>query len=246
MLPVLPLICILVGHALSRLVSVMENATPTNSDNKMGKTMNLLTPSNLILVALILLNFPHLLYLGLIHQRGPIATNQYLASVIENENHKAIRSETSRQYSIHYLMGCHSAPVYSHLHIPNSRVEAWHLDCSPECRSNPNTVCESDTFLNDPLAFVINAYNLSVDDDDGGGTIREKPSFLVLMQDDAEKIGSFLTDDLKMSHAASIRHKIKSLSWHRQDTCIHETQHDALTLFSRIDIHFDHMEVYKS
>ena len=252
LLPVLPIICILVGHALSRLVDVTDNAKTANTLKRLCKT-TLVVPSNLILVALIILNFPHLFYLGLIHQRGPIATNQYLASVIEKEPRQSSPSEPSRQYSIHFLMGCHSAPMYSHLHVSNARIEAWHLDCSPECRSNSDIVCESDAFLNDPLGFVTLAYNRTLAGNDDSN--RDIPSFLVMMQDDAVNIESFLVDQLKMTHEASIRHTIKSLSWHRQDQCDssndgqcpkQETRHDPLTLFSRIDIHFDHMEVYKS
>jgi len=101
-----------------------------------------------ILVALVLLNYPHLLYLGFIHQRGPIVVNQYLAAEINREarpGNPNNNSQKSQPYTIHFLMGCHSAPLYSHLHIPNARLDAWHLDCSPSwCLTSE----ASDTQLN--------------------------------------------------------------------------------------------------
>lgn len=251
LLPVLPIICILVGHAMTRLVHVMARET-------LIRRKQFATPTNVIFAILILLNYPHLLYLGLMHQRGPIAINHFLTSVMNSETLQEIEADKIRQYSIHYLLGCHSTPVYSHLHTPVSHVAARYLDCSPECRSNPDLVCESDAFLNDPSGFVKDAYELSDDDDDriGRDLKWEKPSFIVVMEEDAKKIGNFLTDKLNMSHAISIRHTIKSLSLHRQETqcdafnvgqcSLQETRHYILTLFSWIDVHFDHMEVYKS
>ena len=251
LLPILPLICILAGHAMSRLVY-----------NEKRNTKSVHISPKLMLLILILLNYPHLLYLGIIHQRGPVAVNQYLASaIIDKESQKVSQSKTIEQYTIHYLMGCHSAPVYSHLHIPNARIKAWYLDCSPDCRSNPEIVCQSDAFSNDPLDFVKATYGLSLVDDgscteDGSvndscrdeSSLKEVPSFLVVMQDEARVIENVMTEKLRMSHLASIRHSIKSLSWHASNAheqCTpDELCYDAVTLFSWIDVHFDHMEVY--
>ena len=225
-------------------------------------TKRLYISPKLMLLILILLSYPHLLYLGTIHQRGPVAVNQHLTSaIIDKESQKVSQSKTIQQYTVHYLMGCHSAPVYSHLHIPNARIKAWYLDCSPDCRSNPEIVCQSDAFLNDPLEFVKATYDLSPLDDscteDGSengscgeeSAVKELPSFLVVMQDEAIAIETVLTEKLRMSHLASIRHSIKSLSWHSSSDAYEqcspdESCHDAVTLFSWIDIHFDHMEVY--
>ncbi|KAL3794326.1 hypothetical protein ACHAW5_009886 [Stephanodiscus triporus] len=253
LLPVLPLICIFAGHALCLLVRSVDKPTSNSGNAANGSRENKATPKSLILI-LILLNYPHLFYLGVIHQRGPIAVNEYLSTAINEETLQVSQSNEIREYSIHYLTGCHSAPVYSHLHTPNVRVSAWHLDCSPDCRSYPGRVCESDSFLKDPLGFVISTYGYSVDGDRMEvDTVKVPPSFLIAMHDDAVVIESALIEKMKMSHVASIRHTIKSLSWRdrapRNDSdhekCpSHERYHGIVTLFSIIDIHFDHIEVY--
>lgn len=266
LLPILPLICILAGHAMCRLVQMID-LTPNGSGLDSSDSMKHKTPikslimnenfPKFLLVVLIISNYPHLLYLGLIHQRGAIAVNRYLVSAIDEETRQSIENneiENIQQYSIHYLMGCHSAPLYSHLHISNARANAWHLGCSPDCRSNPDIVCESDAFLSDPVGFVMSAYGISGDDSClKGEVVKEPPSLLVVMQDDAVVIENLLSEKLKMDHIASIRHTIKSLSWHGQNhgdvsnsywcsSC--KRDHDVFTLFSLIDVHFDHVEVF--
>lgn len=136
-------------------------------------------------------------------------------------------------------------------------MNAWYLDCSPDCRSNPAIVCESDAFSSDSLGFTRSVYGVSHDDDDGcteEDTIKDSPSFLVVMQNDAAVIDNVLTGNLGMSRVASVRHTVKSLSWHRQThhdvssssgQCMsNEKCHDVVTLFSLVDIHFDHMDVF--
>ena len=246
LLPILPLICILAGHAISELIVVAKTS-------KNGLLRRVLP--KLILTGLILLNYPHLLYLGTIHQRGPIAVNRYIAcSIIE----AAQKIGGGQQYSVHYLMGCHSTPLYSHLHIPNVSTRTWHLDCSPDCRSSSVLVCESDVFSNNPLEFVKSAYGLNLVDSsciednssvDGSCVNKEKavnvtevPSYIVIMEDDALKVKEVLTKDMQLSHEANIRHTIKSLTWHDPSSRDIDT---VVTIFSLIDIHFDHMVVYK-
>lgn len=259
LLPILPLICVLAGHSIAELVAFMDDASVISSEKKRS-----LTFTKLLIVALILLNYPHLIYLGMVHQRGPIAVNQYLSTIISEEtgdNGRCFLSSQhryDRHYTIHYLMGCHSAPLYSHLHIPGVRVNAWHLDCSPDCRSSPHALCQSNAFLRNPLGFVTSTYAHVDDSFDGDGSCnnganedcpsnysstsaRELPHFLVVMEDDALKIADTLINTHGMSHLRSIRHAIKSLSWHSSvSSC-----HDAFTLFSLIDVCFDHIEVYR-
>eukprot|EP00578_Thalassiosira_sp_NH16_P019241 CAMPEP_0181099622 /NCGR_PEP_ID=MMETSP1071-20121207/12758_1 /TAXON_ID=35127 /ORGANISM="Thalassiosira sp., Strain NH16" /LENGTH=728 /DNA_ID=CAMNT_0023182297 /DNA_START=245 /DNA_END=2432 /DNA_ORIENTATION=- len=269
LLPILPIICILAGHAMSRLVQMIDltpNGSGFDSSGSMKSMKYKAPPKSLIinenfqkflLVVLLISNYPHLLYLGLIHQRGAIAVNRYLVSAIDEETRQSIEyneNENIQQYSIHYLMGCHSSPLYSHLHTLNARANAWHLGCPPDCRSSPDIVCESDAFSSDPAGFVMSAYGIPGDDSClEGEVVREPPSLLVVMQDDAVVIENLLSEKLKMDHIASIRHTIKSLSWHSQNygdvsksdwcpTC--NRDHDVFTLFSLIDFHFDHMEVF--
>ena len=40
-------------------------------------------------------------------------------------------------------------------------ISAWTLDCSPECRSDPNILCESDDFLLNPHNFFYKTYDLN-------------------------------------------------------------------------------------
>lgn len=235
--PVLPLMFILAGHAVVQLLGGMS-----------------MYQSKLILVALCLLNYPHLIYLGTIHQRGPIAANALLASVMNNE---AQQDTSNNQFSVHYLMGCHSAPAYSHLHTTDVFVDMEYLDCSPECRSNEDIICESDAFSNDPYEFAHSTYFATVDgeckDEESIHThtctnsksktqSKQMPSFVVIMQDDALKIEGLLTEKWSATRVASIRHSVASMSWHKKEP--HNI--DALSLFSLIDIHFEHMEVYST
>lgn len=232
LLPVLPFITVLAAHTMAQLF---------------GKTISKKL-RNSIMFAFIVLNIPHLLYLGIIHQRGPIAVNQFLVKLITPVTQK------QQPVHIHYLMGCHSAPLYSHLHMHDIHVRAWHLDCSPKCRSQSGVPCESDSFLVDPNAFIRSIY--------GDGSNQEQcslehqkivgptnvPSFVVVMQDEAEKIHHIL-HELGMRHAGSIKHAIKSLTLHHSDssTCSSTSHicHDAFTMLSLVDIHFVHMEVYQ-
>ena len=295
LLPILPLICILTADVIVQLVIYFEGHSNKWEGNKNIKTEAFLASSqrskplacsNVLIVALILLNYPHLIYLGTVHQRGPIAVNEYLTTAMAKEtrdksqNGNNIQNGGRRnleQYSVHYLMGCHSAPLYSHLHVPHVQTSAWHLDCSPDCRSRPEAVCESDLFSMDPVGFVTSTYSVS-----GGGTkgdvcmekedndcplssesakARQIPNFMIMMQNDAVEIDDELTGSLGMHHVASIRHSIKSLSLHlRKDRSashnpyyshclsqgIQERRcHAPATLFSFIDVHFEHMEIYR-
>lgn len=144
----------------------------------------------LVVVATVLLNYPHLLFLSMIHQRAPISVNKAIVNQIrvmekEPSNNNEIESNymqergkglddghpittTSLPYRVHYLMGCHSTPLYSHLHIPldtppnqstkKISIDAWTLGCSPKCRADPNIQCESDNFLSNPSRFMQMAY----------------------------------------------------------------------------------------
>ena len=239
-LPILPLVNILGGHAVFRLFH----------------TTTCIMVKDGVIVALLLLNFPHLIYLGVIHQRGPISANQHLTKTIT----KSMMHRTENTINIHYLMGCHSAPLYSHLHIPSlPHIKAWYLDCSPGCRSKGDLVCESDAFLFDPNAFVSTAYGdgnkVCESQEDKQCSLqklekvsyKEVPTFLVIMEDDAAKISDKLTE-LNMSHVTSIRHAIKSLTWHLHsdsDSRQTSTYSDTFEIPALVDIHFDRINIYK-
>ncbi len=166
-LPILPLVCILSSFPISRYVNI------DNYDE--GKGLSSATRKrkrkNIIIILFFLFNYPHLFFLGMIHQRAPISVNQAIA----NHIHKLNELNYSR-YSIHYLMGCHSTPLYSHLHVPTLRsngrtsiksatiLDTWTLDCSPNCRKDSS--CESDEFYANPFHFIMKSYsndNINID-----------------------------------------------------------------------------------
>ena len=129
LLPLLPLFCLLSGEKLKKL-------------GKTGRGKILLALAGVINVVVVL-------YLGLIHQRGVISVNREIVHLVHHE---------PQTYTIHYLMGCHSTPLLSHLHAPPVKFGTWTLDCEPDCRSNPKVECESDLFSKNPGQFMEEKY----------------------------------------------------------------------------------------
>lgn len=130
LLPILPLFCLLAGERLRDFVL----ATSWGKHFIVGGAL-----ANLLVV----------MYLGLVHQRAPIEVNRHILETVNG---------SPQTYRIHYLMGCHSTPLLSHLHSPPTKFETWTLDCSADCRANPNVECESDIFSRDPGQFMEKAY----------------------------------------------------------------------------------------
>ena len=150
-----------------------------------------------LVIACAVPNLVAILYLGLFHQRAPIEVNRAILKSVS-----AATNPTSDTVQIHYLMGCHSTPLLSHLHDPPTRFEPWYLDCSPECRKNPNIDCESDEFSKDPNSFVLQTYycNDGGENDDqtcsvneaSAGNVRSIPDFIVCYSHDLQKMESRL------------------------------------------------------
>ena len=138
-LPVLPMMCLIAG---SRIQNLVTGITPSRKKQ--------------IMVACAAPNLLAVLYLGLIHQRAPIQVNRAILKAVAT-------TEDTGPIHVHYLMGCHSTPLLSHLHNPPRSFVPWYLDCSPECRKNSDIECESDSFSNDPNAFIQNTYFNCVD-----------------------------------------------------------------------------------
>jgi len=136
LLPILPMICLLCGMRIQNLVT------------RVGPSRR-----KQIMIACAVPNLVAILYLGLVHQRAPIEVNRAIL--------KAVAAAGNLQpdiIQVHYLMGCHSTPLLSHLHDPPTKFVPWYLDCSPECRKNPEIECESDAFSKDPDKFIKNTY----------------------------------------------------------------------------------------
>lgn len=194
-LPILPCACVLASHAIS-VFELKDSLTENNHaelENNYNLRTESSTPlgrqklrqlrhvhmgetffrSRRFLIGLsFFLNYSLLFYLCRFHQRASINVNEYISKNIQHDQtiRKSPLSTPLRAspdlYHIHYLVGCHSTPLHSHLHIRafdstnQIRINAWTLDCSPECRSDPNTICESDDFLRSPLDFFNRAYDL--------------------------------------------------------------------------------------
>ncbi|XP_037070567.1 GPI mannosyltransferase 3-like isoform X2 [Pollicipes pollicipes] len=96
---------------------------------------------------ILLTNVAAALYLGLVHQRGPLdVTSQLVTRLHDGPLDKA---------SILYLMPCHSTPLYSHLHL---NVTTRFLTCEPNLAAAANYVDEADQFYSGPLRWLRHEY----------------------------------------------------------------------------------------
>jgi hypothetical protein len=153
----------------------------------------------MILIIGAFLNFVAILYLGLLHQRAPIDVNRAILKTVKGFTQPAT---VTRLYRVHYLMGCHSTPLLSHLHLPPVKFETWYLDCSPSCRADPTIDCESDAFSKNPQEFIQRKYFKCVDGDETGTETctalvdssigKEFPDFVVCSAGDVGQIKSTL------------------------------------------------------
>jgi hypothetical protein len=145
LLPILPVFCLLAGQEVQDAF--------TKTDKIASKTQNEVKPQLRWwpIVLVVLSNLIPVLYLGLVHQRAPIDVNRHIVRKVPPKHEP-------QTYTVHYLMGCHSTPLLSHLHHPPNKFGTWHLDCSPSCRSDPNAICQSDLFARDPGRFMEQTY----------------------------------------------------------------------------------------
>lgn len=176
LLPILPLLCIISGTTLAEEMNLV--AFPAR---KLIRAI--------LIATFVIANLIAFLYLGLIHQRGPMDVNHAIIRRIQQLGHTDV--------SVHYLMDCHSTPLYSHLHVREGvHVQAWYLDCSPSCRASETQECESALFSRDPLEFVVNAYGQVCPNRDGSdgdqsyvcSSPRSVPNFLAIFSADAIKV----------------------------------------------------------
>ncbi len=173
LLPILPMICLLCG---TRIQNLVDNFSPSRKRQ--------------LVYACAVPNLVAVLYLGLFHQRAPIEVNRAILKTVSSA-----RNPPSDPVRVHYLMGCHSTPLLSHLHDPPTEFEPWYLDCSPECRKNPTIDCESDAFSKDPDSFVKQTYycndgeendDQTCSTDDNGA--RDVPHYIVCNDHDLQKM----------------------------------------------------------
>jgi GPI mannosyltransferase 3 len=188
LLPILPLFCLQSGpHVRSMVLALSEKQRVTSSPEAVSRASSMPW-----LTLLFVPNVIALLYLGLFHQSAPISVSHKIAAMV------ARRGGGAQVYSVHYLTGaCHSTPLHSYLHVPGpTRFSTWSLDCSPECRSDPNVLCESEQFAKDPIGFLDDAYALAACQDATNDSARScsaqrnPPDFLVTYAEYAMKLTS--------------------------------------------------------
>ena len=165
----------------------------------------------LILILLVFANLPHFLFLATIHQRAPIEVNEYLSKIVQSQ----WKEKNPYTFSVHYLMGCHSCPVHSNLHVPGIIAEVMTLDCSPNCRGSLTDECESDTFQRDPTKFILEKYvnlkeeNCKVNSYEGECSIT-LPDFMVMFKTEAQ-IVSHLLSDFGFKELSRFSHSINNI-----------------------------------
>lgn len=137
LLPVLPLcLCIASDYIAYELSSQSKKADA-----------NVVWRAMIILIFLILPNGLALVYLGLVHQRGPIdAINVLRKEIAAHKNPNVL-----------FLMPCHSTPYYSHLHRD---VPLRFLTCEPNLKYEVNYTDEADVFEKKPLEWLHQEYGL--------------------------------------------------------------------------------------
>lgn len=210
LLPILPIFCLLCGSVFEIIVS------------RSGPICN----CTLVIVLFASVNIIPILYLGLFHQRAPIDVNRAILESVSarqrnTQKHQHHRKPT-KTVTVHYLMGCHSTPLLSHLHNPTYLFQPWYLDCSPSCRADPDVSCESERFLNDPETFVKEVYGIECVNGDVEMTCalsskdvsytnnRSIPDFVVANSNDILKIKSQL-DLMKMKEIGRFANGINGI-----------------------------------
>jgi GPI mannosyltransferase 3 len=184
------------------------------------------------------------LYLGLFHQRAPIDVNKAILRLVGQE---------PQTYTIHYLAGCHSTPIYSHLHKQSIRFEVWTLDCSPECRENPKRPCESDIFSQDPGSFMEDTYFQCKDFEEGTCVTDLRiffPDFLVAFSSDLSSMKSRIAT-MGMTEVGRFVHGINGLRIPAAGIQVGESLEDSnntilSVFFGKIEIKLEEMVVFQS
>ena len=153
-LPLLPLALLLPAHSLSSLP-------------------NSWTRRKLYLLVIVLSNAALTLYFSLVHQSGPISAVTFLAQRLQALQQQQEQGQAASAFAVHHWLPCHSAPLYSHLHM-QPMPELRFFDCSPTIPSLPSqaslhyaaafsTECTtSHLFAASPLALLSLLYNVSV------------------------------------------------------------------------------------
>ena len=91
-----------------------------------------------------LVNLPMAVYLGMVHQRGVVDVAVWLG-------------RQTNISSAMFLMPCHSAPMYSHVHRPH--ITLSYLQCLPNIDNDPNYAEEAEQFYLSPSQKFLSSYS---------------------------------------------------------------------------------------
>nr|XP_053642394.1 GPI mannosyltransferase 3-like [Cherax quadricarinatus] len=134
LLPILPLCLCIAGDLIAyELTSYSKRKTQLSKYKSVAGFSFLIIP-----------NLLSVLYLGLVHQRGPLDTMTVLQH--DTQSHKS---------NVLFLMPCHSTPYYSHIH---KNVTMRFLTCEPNLQQKENYLDEADIFEQDPLNWLHQEY----------------------------------------------------------------------------------------
>ena len=100
-------------------------------------------PSSAWFSLVCVLNLPLALYLSLVHQRGVVDAALWLG-------------QQDNVSSAVFLMPCHSAPLYSHVH---SDIQLQYLQCLPNFSNDSNYREEADVFYDNPSESFLQSYS---------------------------------------------------------------------------------------
>eukprot|EP00540_Astrosyne_radiata_P020561 CAMPEP_0116836228 /NCGR_PEP_ID=MMETSP0418-20121206/7979_1 /TAXON_ID=1158023 /ORGANISM="Astrosyne radiata, Strain 13vi08-1A" /LENGTH=328 /DNA_ID=CAMNT_0004465973 /DNA_START=189 /DNA_END=1175 /DNA_ORIENTATION=+ len=208
LLPMLPIFCLLASHEIS--------------NHKVPKRLRWF-----LVVVFCVANGLVFVFLGMIHQRAPLDANRDIRRQVSSlANAEAV-------VRVHYLMGCHATPAYSHLHVPPVRVEAWHLDCSPDCRVSQT--CESHAFLDNPREFVETHYHP-----------RGMPDFVAVFAAEAHLIRSQL-EERGLEEVGRYTHSVNGarlLDWVLGDDYFHPAYSRYTLWEGLVDVSVDEMLLF--
>lgn len=135
LLPVLPLCLCIAGDYIAFVLASYSKKKDHSTRYRSASVCIFLMLPNLIAV----------LYLGLVHQRGPLDT----VNILQNDINTRSKSD------ILFLMPCHSTPYYSHFH---QNISMRFLTCEPNLLQKEHYMDEADIFEQDPLTWLHQEY----------------------------------------------------------------------------------------
>jgi GPI mannosyltransferase 3 len=239
-LPILPLVCLLTAAHIKMLSSVVT-----------GRWQQIRFP--VVLLVFFTANVVAVIYLGLFHQSGPVLVNKRIVEV-SRALHRSDLSKT--HFAIHYLTGaCHSSPLLSHLHTPPLNfTEIWHLDCSPECRADPDRICEYEQFASDVSTFMEDTYfrcrnksgkgqKVCLSQQQSSTALRSLPDYFVTFSKYAAVVQSKVARE-GFIEVARYPHSVTRIQVGQKNTVANDHYHHIAPFGSLLDITLDEVVLF--